>query len=110
MRLSERVVLFVGDREVRLTTDVESRPGTLKFRTVVPEAETEVHSSFVAHSGAVSAAHLLVSERLGARPVAESMSGDLGADSGPFLLEHLAYVRDAVAEELGGEIRVEVDR
>jgi len=110
MRLSERVRLFLDDREIEVSTVVESRPGSLKFRTVVPEVDAEVHSSFVAHAGSVSAAHLLVSERLGARPVAESMSGDLGAESGPYLLEHLAYVRDAVAEELGGDIRVEVDR
>jgi hypothetical protein len=112
MRLSERVRLLLGDREIDLSTVVESRPGSLKFRTIVPEVDTEVHSSFVAHSGSVSAAHLIVSERLGARPVAESMSGDLGSqpERGPYLLEHLSYVRDAVAEELGGNIRLEVDR
>jgi hypothetical protein len=112
MRLTERVRLFLGDREIGLNTVVESRPNSLKFRTIVPEVDTEVHSSFVAHAGSVSAAHLLVSERLGARPVAQSMSGDLGSEPErePYLLEHLSYVRDAVAEELGGDIRLEVER
>lgn len=108
--MRRRVRLYLDDREITVETRVESRPGTLKFSTVVPEVETEVHSSFVAHSGSVSAAHLLVSERLGARPVAAPISGDLDADDGSFLLEHLSYLRDAVAEELGGDIRVELDR
>ena len=109
---SEGIRLYRDAQEVPISTVVEVRSGSLMFRTIVPEAGTEVHSSFVAHSGSISAAHLLVSERLGARPVAQSMSGDLTEerDRSSLLLEHLSYVRDAVAEELGGNIRVEVDR
>src|SRR5947209_10197128 len=108
----ERVRLFLDDREVSTSTIVESRAGALMFRTIVPEADAEVHSSFVARAGSISAAHLLLSERLGARPVAHSMAGDLSVERerAAFLLEHLSYLRDAVAEELGGEIRVEPDR
>lgn len=108
----DRVRIFRNDREVDTSTVVEASRASLMVRTIVPEAGTEVHSSFVAHGGSISAAHLLLSERLGARPVAEEMSGDVSneADRSSFLVEHLAHVRDAVAEELGGSIRVEFDR
>lgn len=109
---ADGVRLFRDGVPVDASTIVESRAHGLMFRTLVPAEAIEVHSSFVAErAGSVSAAHLLLSERLGTRPVASTVTGDVEAESdrSSFLLEHLAYVRDALADELGGSIRVEVD-
>jgi hypothetical protein len=112
--LPERVYLTSEGDEIPSHTVIESNPGGLMFHTRVASPAIEVHSSFVTSAGRVSAAHLLVGENfVGPRQAVEPgdvplRNVDAASDRFSFLLDHLAHVRDAVASELGQEVRLDV--
>lgn len=112
--LPERVHLTSDGGEIRSETMIESSPSSLMFHTRVTSPALEVHSSFVTSTSQVSAAHLIVGEGfVGPRQTVEptdvpSLNIDNASDRFSFLLDHLAHVREAVAAELGQEVRLEV--
>jgi hypothetical protein len=112
--LQERVHLTSDGDEIESHTVIESSRGGLMFHTCVASPALEVHSSFVTSDGHTSAAHLLVSDDfVGPRQAVELgevplRNVDAASDRFSFLLDHLAHVRDAVAMDLGQEVRLEV--
>jgi hypothetical protein len=112
--LPECVYLTSDGEEIESHTVIESSRGGFMFHTHVASPAIEVHSSFVMSAGRVSAAHLLIGDSfVGPRQAAEPSDVplrdvDMASDRFSFLLDHLAHVRDAVAAELGQEVRLEV--
>jgi hypothetical protein len=84
----------------------------IMLNTFVPEAEHELHSSYVdAGEDTVVASHLLVSPGMAPEPSTETLSAlDLGRadDRRHCLLGHLAILREALELSGTGAVRLEV--
>jgi hypothetical protein len=97
-------------RAIHSSTVIEAGARSLLAHTSVDEAGLEVHSSFVCveHEGIV-VAHLIVADGRPPRPIGHETIGDptLDDDRLRLLLEHLGYVRDAVAESTAGVVSVD---
>lgn len=106
------VSIWLDEQRVECETLMSVAERSMMLNSFVPAGDHELHSSYVDAGGeTVVASHLLVAAELGPEPSSATLRErelTRAGDRRRCLLEHLALLRDALAERDLGSVRLEV--